>query len=368
VNRVALAIAGGMFLCASTVWAEDMVYFREPGKKADNTVEGIIEQESPAGVKVRTKAGVKDIPALQITQITYENKPVDKLSFRRPFTTESRAFDKSVSATKKAELLKSALSGYQDLDSKLRGEDKIHRYLQFKIAHTTALLAKDDRSLRDAAIAALTEYKTGFSDGWEIVPALQRLAQLQEEKGDAPAASRTYADLAEVPGISAKMKLTAQLRGAQLLLRVNKFADAETKLNQLAATMPQDDPQRILVDVYLVQSQIAQNRFDGVEEKLKTAIRSSEDKTLRALAHNFLGDYYRAKKELDRAFWEYLKVDTMYNQDTEEHAKALYYLSQLFDIPKNDRERAAECLAKLNLPQFDGTHYQRMASDEKKTP
>ncbi|HWG44374.1 MAG TPA: hypothetical protein VN688_16470 [Gemmataceae bacterium] len=364
-NRVAWTLAGWM-LIGSVVWADDVVSFREPGQKKDQDLEGVIEQESPAGVKLKTKAGVKDIPAAQITQVAYENKTVDKLSFRKPFTNESHA--KEATGAKKIDLLKSALVGFEELDTKLRGDTKIHRYLQFKIANTKALLAKEDTSQRDGAIAALSEYKTGFSDGWEIVPALQRLAQLQEEKGDAPAASQTYADLAEVPGISATMKLQAQLRGAQLLLRVNKFADAETKLNQLAATMPKEDPQRMLVDVYLVQSQIAQKRYTGVEEKLQAAIRASEDKTLRALAHNFLGDYYRIKKELDRAFWEYLKVDTMYNQDKEEQAKALYYLSQLFDIPKNDPARAAECLAKLKLPQFDGTLYQRMASEEKKTP
>ena len=269
--------------------------------------------------------------------------------------------------SKKADFLKTARDGYAELDRKLRGDSKIHRYLQFKIAHTTALLAKDASS-RDAAITALMEYKAAFSDGWEIVPALRMLARLQEEKGDAEAASQTYTDLAEVPGISATLKFKNQLRGAQLLLRVNKFADAETKLNQLAATMSKDDPQRTFVDVYLVQSQIAQKRYEGVEEKLKAAIRSSEDKNLRALAHNFLGDYYLLKKDRDRAFWEYLKVDTTYNQDKEEHAKALYHLWQLFNSPRNDSLRAAECLAKLKLKDFDGTLYQRMASSETKTP
>ena len=74
--------------------------------------------------------------------------------------------------------------------------------------------ARDDPTRLDPAITALSEYKTGFADGWEIVPALKLLARLQEEKGDAEGASKTYNDLAEVPGVPAATKLQNQLLGA----------------------------------------------------------------------------------------------------------------------------------------------------------
>ena len=124
------------------------------------------------------------------------------------------------------------------------------------------------------------------------------------------------------------------------MLRINKYSDAESKLKQLASAMSQDDPQRTFVDVYLAQSQMAQDNLSGVEDKLKAAILANQNKDLRTLAHNVLGDYHRIKKEKDLAFWEYLKVDTLYSEDKEEHAKALYYLSQLFDKPKNDPVRS----------------------------
>jgi tetratricopeptide (TPR) repeat protein len=212
----------------------------------------------------------------------------------------------------------------------------------------------------------LKDNQKAFADGWELVPALQLLARLQEEKGDTEAAGQAYADLAEVPGITAAMKLDSQLHGARLLLSAKKFTDAEIKLKQLASAMPADDPQRTHVEVYLAQSQIAQERLDGIEKKLKDAIAASEDKKLRALAHNALGDYYRAKKEMELAFWEYLKVETMYDVDRDEEAKALYWLSKLFDQPKNDIDRAKDCLTKLQGQRFDGTPYQRMAASEKK--
>ncbi len=250
----------------------------------------------------------------------------------------------------------------------MSGEAKIHRYLQYRIALTLAARAKDDPASRDAAIAVLKDNKTAFADGWEVVPALQLLARLQEEKNDIEGASQTYADLANVPGLDAAMKLDSQLRGARLLLSAKKFTDAESKLKALTAAMPADDPQRAYVAVYLAQSRIAQNNLDGVEKTLKDTLAANEDKKLRGLAHNALGDYYYAKKEKERAFWEYLKVDTLYNEDREEQAKALYYLSELFDVPMNDQDRARECLEKLQSPSFEGTFYQRQASEKKKKP
>jgi hypothetical protein len=366
-KRMALAVVGGLLLFGATVWAEDTVYVLEPVQKKDTALKGTIVGESPTGIKLRTTGGVKDIPALEITQIDYGNNVVSAIDFRRPDTNLGNAL-KETRAEKRAELLAAALQGYQELDRKLRDMANIHRYLQFKIALTTAEQAKDDPPRRDAAIAALVEYKTGFPTGWEIVPALQLLARLQEDKGDAAGASQAYADLAAVPGIPAAVKLTNQMLEARLLLRGKKFADAEAKLKRLASSLPKDNPQRPRIDVYFVQAQIARGNLKDAEAKLKGAILANEDADLRALAHNFLGDYYRLNNQPDLAFWEYLKVDTMYNQDKEEHAKALYYLAQLFDRPKNDPVRAEECLAKLKSRQYAGTLYQRLAGTEKKTP
>jgi hypothetical protein len=59
-------------------------------------------------------------------------------------------------------------------------------------------------------------------------------------------------------------------------------------------------------------------------------------------------------------------VDTLYTQDRDEHAKALYHLSTLFDKVKNDRARAKQCADRLKDKQFAGTLYQRRASAEGK--
>jgi hypothetical protein len=87
---------------------------------------------------------------------------------------------------------------------------------------------------------------------------------------------------------------------------------------------------------------------------------------VRAAAHNLLGDYYLAKGQPEPAFWEYLYVDTLYTQDRDEHAKALYHLSTLFDKVKRDPARAKQCSERLKDKQFAGTLYQRRAAGESK--
>lgn len=365
-----------VFVVSLPVWAkDDIVYYRETGKKKDEKIEGKIEQESPAGIKVKPiKGELQDISALQIAQIEYgaaveSGTGVSAVEFRSPDNKLFRALEET-RPDKRTELLRAALEGYQSLDSKeqMRRLVPVHRYLQFRIGQTLYYLARDDAGRRDAAVAALNQYKSNFADGWEIVPALQLLASLQEDKGDIEAAAQTFAALAALPGISPRMKLEGQLKSARLLMAARKFADAETQLNQAASALSTNDPQRATVEVYLIQSRIAQKgKLDGIDTKLHQVLRTVKDGKLRAAAHNSLGDYYRAKNDLTQAFWEYCKVDMLYNQDKEEHAKALYYLSQLFVNPRNDRLRADEALERLKSPQFEGTLYQRQAKSEKKS-
>jgi tetratricopeptide (TPR) repeat protein len=360
-------VLAALMLVGSRVWADYTVYFREPGKKSDSQHKGIIETDSPSGIKIRT--GKKDftVPAEQIRQIKYDGKTVAALDFEKPDNALAKALR---GEGKKAELLNAALAGFQNLDDnqELQNTPVVHRYLRYRIAQTMAIQAQDDPKKRDDAITALSNYKKDFADGWEIVPAMQLLASLQQDKGDAEAASQTFADLAGLPGLPPALKLDNQLRSARLLMRAEKYRQSEEKLKQIEAGMSANDPQRALVSVSLMQSRIAQKgNLDGMETQLTKIIRAAKDDHLLALAHNTLGDYYRIKNNKEQAFWEYCKVDVLYNQDREEHAKALYYLSQLYDLPRNDNERAQECLTRLKSPSYDGTLYQRLAKSATKS-
>jgi hypothetical protein len=353
--------AATLFLLAYPALAQDKVSYVNPSTKAAEVVEGAIQEESPAGIKIKLKAGgaLRTIPATAVTEVLYKTA-VNDLDFRQPFGKELRAGQATRDAERK-KLLGEVLTDFEALAAKVKDTPNAYRYLRFKIAQVTAELGKDNPARAKAALALLTAYKTEFPTGWEIIPALKLLAQVQEQQGESEAAGKTYEELAKLPDAPKALKEESELLVARALLHGNKSAEAAQRLQTLLAGLSDNDPRGPLVRVYLAQSQLAQGKTEGVESQLKAALAASTDPTLRAVAHNTLGDYYRLGKQDEEAFWQYLRVDVSYNQDKAEHAKALYYLATLFDTVKKDAARARECRERLKDRQYSGLEYQQRA-------
>ena len=214
------------------------------------------------------------------------------------------------------------MDGFKKLDGMMRGKPSARRYIQWKVAEVTVLQAQDDPTRTDEAIKLLTEFKKDNPGSWQILEALKTLAKLQEEAGKADDARKTYEELADAPDVPRELKQESEILVGRLLLRTGKFKDAEKRLQKLGATMSAGDAQRPFVDVYLAESQIGQDNPPAVEKQLKEAIRHNSDARLRGLAYNLLGDHYRKTNKDEEAFWSYLRVDAMYNDDAEEQAKA----------------------------------------------
>jgi hypothetical protein len=317
-----------------------------------DALKGTIQEESPAGIKIKVGQEVLDLPALSIRQVKYKTKEVTTVDYGRPFIREERALRKDTRPKERASLLEAALQGYRELDGQLLAVPAAHRYMQFKVAEVLAHQAQDDPTKADAAVAALSAFQKDFPSGWEAAPALKLLARLQEQKGDTAGAMETYRSLAKVPGVAPEVRQESTVLVARALLRAGKPAEAERELKGLGLQRPD-------VQVALAQCRLAQGRLGDVEGPLRKALQDTSDAAVRASAHNLLGDYYQAKGQPGSAFWEYLYVDTLYTQDRDEHAKALYHLSTLFDKVKNDRERARQCADRLKGQEFAGTLYQQ---------
>ena len=175
-----------------------------------------------------------------------------------------------------------------------------------------------------------------------------------------------YAELADNESVPKEVRQEFGLLAARNLIRKNKHAEAAAKLKAVKEGMAPNDPQMLKLKVYLAACDIAARKYDGVDKALNAVLESGADSDVKALARNTLGDYYRAKGEGEKAFWEYLWVDVHYNQDREELSRALYNLSKLFAEVRQDRVRAKECLDRLcDEKQFGGLEYHRKALAEK---
>jgi tetratricopeptide (TPR) repeat protein len=358
-----------VLMVAGVVRAQEIITYRDRVKKKDEVIKAAITAESPSGIKIKVKEGKKDvtrtIKAADIVQIVYSAKDVAALEFRRPFGLEARARLEN-RPKQRAELLEKALADYRQLEPQLKPTPNARRYIQFKIGELLALEAQDDPSKLKDAIKQLSDFVAANKSSWQIVSALKLLGKLQEEDGDQDGARKTFEELAEIPDVPRELKQESEILVGRLLLRAGKHADAQKKLAGLARTMSKDDVQRPFILAYLAEAQIAQNNLETARKQLEEAIGATTDPRLRGLAYNLLGDFHRKKNQLEDAFWAYLRVDALYNEDPEEQAKALHQLGTLFDQVKKDPIRARECLRKLRDKRFAGTAAQKLLPAEKK--
>jgi tetratricopeptide (TPR) repeat protein len=289
---------------------------------------------------------------------------VNALDYDLPFRREKAALEAKNPVDRRT-IMTEALREYEKLADKARANPMAQRYVQYRVALLYVHMAREDSSKRGAAIEALNKFRRENSTGWEIVPCLKQLAQLQEEKGDLAAATETYKEMRILPGVSKELVMESSILIANMFMRGKKFADAEKTLQEVKATLPDNDSQKAVIVVYLCQSQIMQSKTLDVEKQLTSAINSTSDPPTLAVAHNTFGDYCRAKKQDEDAFWHYLRVDVLYAGDREEHAKALYWLSKLFDSVKKDKLKAQECVDKLKSKDYEGTEFARRLAGEK---
>ncbi len=349
---------------AAPVAAQEEVKVVDHVTKKESQVKGAIDSESPEGIKIKVGTELRLIPGVDVKYVLY--KQIGNLKgyeYNGPFAKEKVALDPATKPAERTKNLADARADFEALLPRLAGTGPAERFFQFKVIELAAEQAKDDPTQLDAAVKLLQAYKTDQTKGWELVPALKLLAQMQELKGDVAEARQTYLELAKIPNLPKEMKQEADLLVAQLSLRTNKFDDAVKLLEGLRTSLGPNDPQRPNAVLYLGQAELGQGKLDNVEAHLREAIATTDKPGVKATAHNALGDYYRKKTMNEEAFWEYLRVDALYPQDRNEHAKALYYLWKLFPDVKKDKVKSQECLEKLRL--LPETEYAKMAPPDK---
>lgn len=349
---------------ASLALAQDIVHYNDRVTKKNNEkLVGTIEEESPSGIKIKVKDQVKLIPAADIVRVEYKPKGWAALDYRNPFGKEDRGRTSTGKTREKA--YSEAMEGYTKLLPTMAEHLQARRYIEFRIADLTAVMAQDEPAKREEAIKLLTAFEASHPTAWTIVPALKTLARLLEDASRGDEARKAYEKLAAIPDVPADLKQESEILVGRLLLRGGRFADAETRLAKLATKMSAGDAFKPFVDAYLVEARIGQDKLDGAKKQLDAVIKGTSDPKLRSVAYNLLGDLHRKSGRLDDAFWAYLRVDAMFPEEIEEQAKALYYLGELFDRVKKDPARAKECHRRLREPRFAGTTFQKLLSPEK---
>ncbi|HXG11496.1 MAG TPA: hypothetical protein VNK04_17205 [Gemmataceae bacterium] len=346
---------------AQLIEAEITYYSR--GKKTHDTVRGTIIEESPGLIAYRLSGRTEKVPAPDVVEVVYlPASALARQDIRRAQRYEDE-IDRAPDAASRRKAVQQAIDSYQQLLPQLGESNFARRHIAFKAAQLTARLAEDDPEQREAAIGALTKFLKENGTGWQVGPASKLLAQLQLEKGDLAAALKTYHDLAQKPDLARETRHEYELLAVRALLRRDRYDEAQKLLKAIQdRLLPEDAAIRARVNIYLAGCQGATGNLAEAEKSLKAVLEGEADGAIKALACNTLADCYRKANRAEDAFWRYLMVDILYNQDPEEHARALYELARLFEELRKDPVRAQECRERLlREKQFAGVDYRRWA-------
>jgi tetratricopeptide (TPR) repeat protein len=350
-NRYVLtfAVCGGLALVrAQPSLAQDSVQT----KTAAKPIAGTIEEESPRGIKIK---GTGLIPAADIVDVVYSVPVSLKFDFYNPALKIEKELE--TAKTRKTALSKTIEAYTAFLPKLTEKNESLRRHIEYKIANYTAQLAIESGTRLAPAIELLKKFCAANPKGWQIVRASTLLAQLLIDDKKFDDAEAVYADLADKDYLSDDDRDSFRLAAARVSIRAENYQAALTKLQAVADKL-KDPKQKTRAEVYQAECLAQLNKADEARAKLKVLLADPKlDKDLRATAYNALGYCYYVQKRYKDALWEFLRVDVIYHQDRQEHARALYYLTDLFEKLK-DTEHAAECREKLKSKQFAGTDYQ----------
>ncbi len=310
-----------VFISAAPSVADEIVLIPNSTYKAPGgRVRGQILSESPAEVKIKPGAGAdQTIPVDQIASITYDGAPPTLQ------LAETRANSGQLSEA--ADLFKKAAAD-------ATGKPLIAGTARFRRAEILADAALSSPSKAKEAVAELDGYVQTYPTGRYIAPALESLIRLHLQAGDAAKAQAALAQLKiKLPGAGDRLTTLE----AQILAKTGKF-DAAIAILDKAVAGAADSPRARDAKLAKAEILVAQKKFDEALALVREVIKDSppEAAEIQALAHNTLGDCYRAAGRPKDALIAYLKTDILFDKDKGQHPRALAMIEQIFRELKID--------------------------------
>ena len=329
---------------------QDYIRYRD-AEKGERETDCEIISDSPSVVRIRIRSA-KDPLEIDPGAVLFllGRVPAKSLSqLREPLAREELSRRDGTEVDKLAQL-KLAATGAEENLAKTLGTQGSRGWALY-LARLRAKLAESEPEQTDQAIALLTREKNNLESGWTVLPSMLLLSSLQQVKGDNEGAQRTLGLLADRPGLSAASREKVQVSRTRILIRLSKFPEANLQITKVA-----DPANKAILQAALSVAQ--GHKIPGADATLKPAIAKATDAGLRAMGSNLLGELFLASNQREEAFWEFLRVETLFPLDRAEEARALYHLATLFDTVRNDPTRANSCRDKLKKPYFAGTEHQ----------
>jgi tetratricopeptide (TPR) repeat protein len=346
-------------LCAVALSARaDSVFVKNQPKP----INGDVKNEDVKGITLQKGKATEIIPAADILDVQYEDVKPAALRLAGGEYKVAKDKDKEAEAAtdpaKQKAAITLAIKNYEGTLAKMEPHKYAARAIRYRIALLTLKQAQNDKSSTAAAITKLQDFSKAFPNSWEINHVMPLIAQTQLDGGDYAGAEATFVEMAGMDTLPADVKLNADLMTVQVAIRGGNIKRAEDKLKALEARAAGNPKLASRVKMVKAEVLVGQNKLKEAVPLLQQVVRENNDKETKAMAHNTLGECLFKANQYNEAMWEFLWVDAVFNQDRQQHAKALYYLWQCFE-QLGQAERAQECREMLLSTQFAGTQWQQ---------
>lgn len=329
-GRFGLLLGAG-FLLTGTARSDEVVLIPDSTVKVPGgKVVGQISAETPNSVKIKPNTGAEqDIPVDQIESVTYTGQPA---SLPLAETRESNG------------ALAEALDLYKKAASEAGNRPNIAQAAQFGQARVLYELSKADPARTDEAISALDAFVKANKTSRHLGPALEALARLTLNKGQADRAEQALNSLSAIPWAADR----AAVLKARVLAGKGKKEEALQALDKLTSTAPKGSARYDEARLARGELLAAAGQFAEAEKTIREVIAETppEKGDFQAQAHNALGDCLRSAGKQKDALFAYLETDILYDQDKEQHARALFQIAQLWRDLKQPA-RADEVMGRL---------------------
>jgi tetratricopeptide (TPR) repeat protein len=338
-------------------------------KGREKGVFGDVKSEDASGVTVLVKKTTEKFPAADVLDIHYDDLKPSELRLAGGAYKIAKDADKdsdNADPAKRKTALSSAIAKYNETLKKIDPKSphpNATRTIRYRIAALMLKQAQDNKTSTANAIAELQKFRAEFPTGWQVVHVMPLIAQAQMDAGDFKGAAGTFEDMAQMDALPADVKSNAELMIVQVAVRANDIPLAQKKLAALEAKAKGNPKFASRVMMTKAEVLVGLKQNDEAIKLLNQVIKENNDKETKGLAHNTLGECLFKATKYNEALWEFIWVDTVFNQDKNQHAKALYYLWKTFE-QLNNAERAQECREILLSAPFNGTDWQLRAQKE----
>jgi tetratricopeptide (TPR) repeat protein len=329
-NSVAIALLLTL-ACATTAVAQGS---SDRIRRRTGTDTGKITDMSALVVTI-SKGGVEsEVPVEEIRSIRFAGEP-SELNSARSAIARGRFEDAAATLSKVKR---------DRIDRR-----EINQELEYLLLEVQAKLALSGQGDLDRSIRVTSDFLANHRSSYHVTSAIELLGDLYLSSGDAVEARRQYAKLAKAPASFFQAR-SAILTG-KLLQQEGKHAEALAKFEQALAAAegsPAAQSQQLEASLHRAISQSASGDVDKATSAVKKIITQADeqDTKLLATAYNALGDCYLQSDRPKAARDAFLHVDVLFNSAADQHAKALYELSRLWES-LGQRQRAREAKSRL---------------------